>query len=113
MSSPASWAHAKRVFEAALDVPEADRAAFVDTACAGNPALRDEVLSLLTWHNRSTGFLETPASQIGDMPAVSAVELIGKSVGPWRILDVVGQRRHGRGLSRRARRRGVPAARRA
>ena len=90
MSSAASWAHAKRVFEAALDVPEADRAAFVDTACAANPALRDEVLSLLTWHNGSTGFLETPASQVGDMPAVSAVELIGKSVGPWRILDVVG-----------------------
>ena len=75
MSSAASWAHAKRVFEAALDVPEADRAAFVDTACAANPALRDEVLSLLTWHNGSTGFLETPASQVGDMPDVSAVEL--------------------------------------
>jgi len=92
MSNPASWADAKRVFEAALDLPEADRAAFVDQACSGNTALLEEVRSLLTWHKGSTGFLETPAGRVGDMPteAASAVRLIGKSVGPWRILDVVG-----------------------
>jgi len=92
MSEPASWGDAKRVFEAALDLPEGDRAAFVDTACAGNAALRDEVRSLLTWHKGSTGFLETPAGHVGDMPieAASAVRLIGQSVGTWRILDVVG-----------------------
>ncbi len=73
-------------------VPEADRAAFVDTACAGNPALRDEVRSLLIWHNGSTGFLETPAGQVADLPAeaASAARLIGTSVGAWRILDVIG-----------------------
>jgi len=92
MSNPASWADAKRVFEAALDLPEGDRAAFVDQACSGNAALLEEVRSLLTWHKGSTGFLETPAGRVGDMPAeaASAVRLIGKSVGPWRILDVVG-----------------------
>jgi len=92
MSNPASWADAKRVFEAALDLPEGDRAAFVDHACSGNAALLEEVRSLLTWHKGSTGFLETPAGRVGDMPAeaASAVRLIGKSVGPWRILDVVG-----------------------
>jgi eukaryotic-like serine/threonine-protein kinase len=92
MSGAASWADAKRVFEAALDLPEGDRAAFVDTACAGNAALRDEVRSLLTWHKGSTGFLETPAGKVTDMPAQaeSAVRLIGKSVGAWRVLDAVG-----------------------
>jgi len=92
MNNPASWADAKRVFEAALDLPEGDRAAFVDKACASNAALLDEVRSLLTWHKGSTGFLETPAGRLADMPAegASAVRLIGTSVGPWRILDVVG-----------------------
>ena len=92
MSNPASWADAKRVFEAALDLPEGDRAAFIDQACSGNAALLEEVRSLLTWHKGSTGFLETPAGRVGNMPAeaASAVRLIGKSVGPWRILDVVG-----------------------
>ncbi|HEV8397520.1 MAG TPA: serine/threonine-protein kinase [Vicinamibacterales bacterium] len=92
MSNPATWADAKRVFEAALDLPEGDRAAFVDKACSGNAALLEEVRSLITWHKGSTGFLERPAGRTGDMPAEaeSAVRLIGKSIGAWRILDVVG-----------------------
>jgi non-specific serine/threonine protein kinase/serine/threonine-protein kinase len=92
MTQGASWADAKRVFEAALDLPDAERAAYVDKACRGNEALLEEVRSLLTWHKGSTGFLETPAGRVTDMPveAASAVRLIGKQVGPWRILDVIG-----------------------
>jgi tetratricopeptide (TPR) repeat protein len=92
MADRAGWADAKRVFERALDLPEDDRAAYVDSACGGNPALLHEVRSLLTWHKGSTGFLENPAAKVADLPmeAMSAVRLIGKSVGPWRILDVVG-----------------------
>ena len=50
MNNPASWADAKRVFEAALDLPEGDRAAFVDKTYASIAALLDVVRSLLTWH---------------------------------------------------------------
>ena len=63
MTQGASWADAKRVFESALDLPVAERAAYVDKACAGNAALLEEVRSLLTWHKGSTGFLETPAGR--------------------------------------------------
>jgi non-specific serine/threonine protein kinase/serine/threonine-protein kinase len=92
MTNAASWADAKRVFEAALDRPEGERGAFVDKACGSNAALLEEVRSLLAWHKGSTGFLETPAGRLTDATAEasSAVRLIGKSVGPWRILDVVG-----------------------
>jgi len=92
MADRAGWADAKRVFERALDLPEEDRAAYVDSACGGNAALLQEVRSLLTWHKGSTGFLETPAANVTDLPveAMSAVRLLGKSVGPWRILDVIG-----------------------
>jgi non-specific serine/threonine protein kinase/serine/threonine-protein kinase len=92
MSGPASWADAKRVFEAAIDLPEAQRAAFVESACAGNAALRDEVQSLLSWHQGSTGFLETPASKVASLPAdpPPIANLIGESVGAWRLVDVVG-----------------------
>jgi eukaryotic-like serine/threonine-protein kinase len=92
MTNAPSWADAKRVFEAALDRPEGERAAFVDKACGGNAALLEEVRSLLAWHKGSTGFLETPAGRLTDATAEasSAARLIGKAVGPWRILDVVG-----------------------
>jgi non-specific serine/threonine protein kinase/serine/threonine-protein kinase len=92
MTNAASWGDAKRVFEAALDRPESERAAFVEKACAGNTALLEEVRSLLSWHKGSTGFLETPAARAAGLPpdSASAVRLIGKSVGAWRILDVVG-----------------------
>jgi serine/threonine protein kinase len=92
VSNAASWADAKRVFEAALDRPEAERAAFVDQACGGNTALLEEVRSLLAWHKGSTGFLETPAAPVSSTSAetTTAIGLIGKSIGAWRILDVVG-----------------------
>jgi tetratricopeptide (TPR) repeat protein len=92
MTNAASWADAKRVFDAALERPEAERAAFVEKACRGNAALLAEVRSLLTWHKGSTGFLETPAARVSTPPVEtpSAARLIGQSVGPWRILDVVG-----------------------
>jgi len=91
MSEPASWADAKRVFEAALDMPESERIAFVDAACGGNVALLEEVRSLLAWHKGSTGFLETPASALAEAQAEqSPVRLVGQAVGTWRVLDVVG-----------------------
>jgi eukaryotic-like serine/threonine-protein kinase len=87
-----SWADAKRVFEAALDRPESERTTFVEKACGGNAALLQEVRSLLAWHKGSTGFLETPAGRLSEITTetASAIGLIGKSIGPWRILDVVG-----------------------
>ena len=92
MTPGASWGDAKRIFETALDLPDAERAAYIDKACGGSAALLEEVRSLLTWHKGSTGFLETPAGRVTDLSveSASAARLIGKQVGPWRILDVVG-----------------------
>src|ERR1044071_2473216 len=42
---------AKDVFLAALEVPPADRRAFIAEACAGDAALQQEVESLLTFHD--------------------------------------------------------------
>jgi serine/threonine-protein kinase len=51
MASPddlsARWDRVGEVFEAALDLPTAERETFLDEACAGDPALRAEVESLL------------------------------------------------------------------
>src|SRR5262245_65950269 len=50
------------IFLSALDVPKGDkRAAFLDSACAGDPALRRQVEALLDAHERSGAFLNDPA----------------------------------------------------
>lgn len=45
---PPAWAEVRAVLDRALDLPPAQRPAFLDTACAGNPALRAGVNRLLT-----------------------------------------------------------------
>ena len=50
------------VFAAALDIPDpARRAAYLDEACAGDPARRLRVAALLAAHNRAGDFLARPA----------------------------------------------------
>ena len=45
--TPERWAAVERLYHAAREWPAAERAAFLDGACAGDAALRAEVESLL------------------------------------------------------------------
>ncbi len=54
---------AEELFAAALELRNpTDRAALLEDACAGNPALRAEVESLLAAHEQASKFLENPRS---------------------------------------------------
>jgi hypothetical protein len=48
------------IFTQALQLPVAERAAFLDRACAGDEDLRRIVEALLRAHERVGDFLETP-----------------------------------------------------
>ena len=48
------------LFHEALAKPSAERAAFLDAACAGQPELRAAVEALLAAHEASGDFLDTP-----------------------------------------------------
>jgi Tol biopolymer transport system component len=52
------WQRVKRLFEAAVDKPEAERPTFLATAVAGDEALRQEVEALLAADDAATGLLE-------------------------------------------------------
>jgi eukaryotic-like serine/threonine-protein kinase len=60
-SSPQRWPDIEQVLDRALELGPHDRAAFLDGACQGNPALRAEVERLLRAAERADGFLATPA----------------------------------------------------
>jgi len=52
---------AERLFGEAVDLPRDRRSAFLDGACAGEPALRRVVEDLLDRNDRLSGFLGEPA----------------------------------------------------
>ncbi len=71
---------ASELYHAALERPASERAAFLHDACGADEALRSEVASLLEYADASTGFMEpTPAS-----------DLVGQSIGPYRVVATLG-----------------------
>jgi WD40 repeat protein/tRNA A-37 threonylcarbamoyl transferase component Bud32 len=56
----------KSLFGQALERPTAERAAFLDAACADHPAVRAELDALLAALDRAGGFLNPPASPAKD-----------------------------------------------
>jgi serine/threonine protein kinase len=59
------WAQIRQIFDAALERPPQDRAAYLRAVCARDDELRREVENLLESHDTSTDFLSTPAAQLG------------------------------------------------
>src|SRR5689334_22277438 len=67
------------IFLSALDIADpAERTAYLDRACGGDAALRQQVEALLAAHDRSDLFLNEPAleqlaaGRAGDRPTVTA-----------------------------------------
>ena len=56
---------AEAIFFAALDRPPADRAAFLDQACAGDADLRGRIEKMLDAQSHLGGFLDQPPAEAG------------------------------------------------
>jgi serine/threonine protein kinase/Flp pilus assembly protein TadD len=79
------------LFAQALEIETpAERAAFLDRACANNPALRAEVEALLRAHERSGDLLD-----LADKPQpttdLPAREHPGTVIGPYKLLEQIGE----------------------
>ncbi len=89
----ANWPKVKEIFEAALARPGAERATFVDQACAGDQSLRQEVESLLKSYGEAKSFMETPAVQsaarsfAGDDHQLR----VGQRINHYQILALIGE----------------------
>jgi len=99
--NPEGWQRIEELYHAALERAESERAGFLDAACAGDPALRDEVASLLTYDKRAEHFMEAPALEeaarsLAASGATStpsdeaAARLVGKTVSHYRIVEKLG-----------------------
>ncbi len=86
--TPEQWERIKEIFEAALGRPPDERSAYIEQACAGDHALRQEVASLLAAHERAGRFLEEPAvsrTWEGE-PEVAGLSLVGRRLGAYRVI---------------------------
>lgn len=90
---PERWRRIRAVFEAAAERDPAQRPAFLDEACSGDPALRSEVESLLASHDARDDFLEKPVYQ--EAAALFESEpgesLVGSRLGPYVLTSKIGQ----------------------
>lgn len=86
------WRRINELFHAALEHAPHSRAAFLDTACTGDAALRDEVESLLRLHTE-TSVLDRPAEE-ADPDLLRRDEdnaLIGRQLGPYEVTSLLGR----------------------
>jgi serine/threonine protein kinase/Flp pilus assembly protein TadD len=86
--TPERWQQVKQIFQAALERAPAERATWLSEACAHDLSLRPEVESLLAAHESSGGFLDEPAF---DLAADSGHFLVGKTLGRYQILALLGR----------------------
>ncbi len=87
--SRAGQSKLKEIFGEAIDRRGAQREAFLDAACAGDPDTRRRVEALLAAAEKEGPFLSDATM---DVPVVNVkVEAIGTRIGPYKLMQLIGE----------------------
>src|SRR5207248_10534278 len=95
--TPERWQQLKQIFQSALERNPAERSAFLNQACADDPALRSEVESLIASHDQAGDSIEAMGAEAAtemlddDQP----VSIVGRQISHYQVL----RRRGGGGLA--------------
>jgi serine/threonine protein kinase/WD40 repeat protein len=83
----------RSLFLAVLDIADpSERSAYLDRACAGDPALRAQVEQLLKAHQEPGRFMEQPAADLVATAEESPLsERPGTVIGPYKLLEQIGE----------------------
>ena len=86
------WREIERLFHAALERPSSERAAFLEQACAGDRALRQEVESLLAHDSEAGGLLATTGARLVAETASREPSgaLVGTHISHYRVTRPLG-----------------------
>jgi serine/threonine protein kinase len=90
--TPERWQQVDEVFQAAIELNPAERAAFIETACAGDEELRGEVESLITTDEQGLSFIDAPAYEVAAGLLLSETPELhqGQHIGHYQILSMLG-----------------------
>ena len=78
------------LYHAALERPATERSAFLNDACKGDLALQQELESLLRYDSGSARFLESPAADIVANGIPQPAGILGRRLGPYQIVALLG-----------------------
>lgn len=91
--SPEQWGQLKELFRSAIECEPPQRAAYLDQACASDPALREEIESLLASHDDAETFIETPAF-VNTVKAITeshSEQVAGQRIGKYQLVREIGR----------------------
>ena len=88
--TPDRWQQITGIFQAALDRPTGERAAFVNERCAGDQELLREVQEMLDSHEQASRFIEEPAMNVAARLTPNGGSLVGKIIAHYQVLSLVG-----------------------
>ncbi|HEU0173960.1 MAG TPA: protein kinase [Blastocatellia bacterium] len=93
MMTPPRYQQIKEIFQSVIELPHSEQAAHLDRHCSDDPDLRREVESLIATHGQPGDSIETLAAEVavkmlaGDQSA----SLTGRQIGPYQVIDQIGQ----------------------
>jgi serine/threonine-protein kinase len=88
--TPERWQQLKQIFQSALDRNPAERSAFLSQACAGDPALRSEVESLISSHDQAGDSIEAMAVEAATEMLADNRAIVGTQIGHYQVLNRIG-----------------------
>lgn len=90
------WRQVEQLYDAAIELPVAERAKFVDEVCGDDDDLRRELLTLLAAEQEVGDFMESPALNIAarvvaqERSSIRQSSFIGRELGPYKIEKLLG-----------------------
>lgn len=90
------WREVEELYDAAIELPVAERERFVQAACAGDEALRRELLSLLDAEQKVGDFMASPALDLAakavaqERSSTKQYSSINRELGPYKIEKLLG-----------------------
>ncbi len=91
-ADPIPLEHLEKVFEHLKSLPESQQAAYLDEVCGENVEMRSQLLLWLASDGRRAGFLDDPTVEAENG---SADPMIGTSIGPYKVLEQIGEGGYG------------------
>jgi serine/threonine protein kinase/tetratricopeptide (TPR) repeat protein len=82
---------AKEIFGEAMELPPAQREAFVESRCGGDAQLLASVKSLLAAAQRAGNFLSDPTVEHGQTAKVTDAQGRSQMIGPYKLLQTIGE----------------------